>query len=170
LCRAHECLRTASKDLQFLVATDPIKACWEPERAPAEILEATREETAEHVMEPSRRRLRPSARRLTRASTPVDAGSSHSHLGRAAGVRRRTQLTPAPGGQKSQPPRWHVSTNSGRRRESPRHPLTCRQRLPTRRPAHPLCARSAYAYMRIIALGSPSGYVDSGLGRTRFRC
>ncbi len=44
LRRAHERLRTASQDLQSLVATDPIKGRWEPERAPAEILEAAREE------------------------------------------------------------------------------------------------------------------------------
>ncbi len=47
LRRAHERLRTASKDLQSLVATDPIKGRWEPERAPAEILEAAREELRE---------------------------------------------------------------------------------------------------------------------------
>jgi len=44
LRRAHERLRTASKDLQSLVATDPIKGRWEPERAPAAVLEAAREE------------------------------------------------------------------------------------------------------------------------------
>jgi len=44
LQRAHERLRTASKDVQSLVATDPIKGRWEPEPAPAEILEAAREE------------------------------------------------------------------------------------------------------------------------------
>jgi hypothetical protein len=44
LRRAHERLRTASKDLQSIVATDPIKGRWEPERAPPEILDAAREE------------------------------------------------------------------------------------------------------------------------------
>jgi len=44
LRRAHERLRTASQDFQSLVATDPIKGRWEPERAPAEILKAAREE------------------------------------------------------------------------------------------------------------------------------
>ncbi len=44
LRRAHERLRSASKDLQSLVATDPIKGRWEPEQPPAEILEAAREE------------------------------------------------------------------------------------------------------------------------------
>ncbi|MGI8904689.1 MAG: hypothetical protein ACR2IP_13795 [Solirubrobacteraceae bacterium] len=44
LRRAHERLRTASQDLQSLVATDPIKGRWKPEQAPAEILEAAREE------------------------------------------------------------------------------------------------------------------------------
>jgi hypothetical protein len=44
LRRAHEALRRASKDLQSLVATEPIKGRWEPERAPAEILAAAREE------------------------------------------------------------------------------------------------------------------------------
>ncbi len=42
LRRAHERLRTASKDLQALVATSPIKNRWVPEPAPAEILEAAR--------------------------------------------------------------------------------------------------------------------------------
>jgi len=51
------------------------------------------------VMEPGRGRLRPTARRLTRASTPVDASSSHPGLDEAAGVRRRAQLTPAPPGE-----------------------------------------------------------------------
>jgi hypothetical protein len=44
LRRAHERVRAASKDLQSLVATDPMKGRWEPERAPGEILEAAREE------------------------------------------------------------------------------------------------------------------------------
>ncbi len=44
LRRAHERLRSASKEVQSLVATDPIKGRWEPEPAPAEILEAAREE------------------------------------------------------------------------------------------------------------------------------
>ncbi len=44
LRRADERLRTASKDLHALVATDPIKGRWEPEPAPAEILQAAREE------------------------------------------------------------------------------------------------------------------------------
>jgi hypothetical protein len=42
LRRAHERLRTASKDLQALVATSPIKNRWEPEAAPAGILSAAR--------------------------------------------------------------------------------------------------------------------------------
>lgn len=44
LRRAHERVRTASKDLQALVATDPIKGRWEPEPVPGEILDAAREE------------------------------------------------------------------------------------------------------------------------------
>jgi len=44
LRRAHERLRTASQELQSLVATEPIKGRWEPEPAPAEILNAAREE------------------------------------------------------------------------------------------------------------------------------
>ncbi len=44
LRRAHERLRTASQELQSLVATDPIKGRWEPEAAPAEILAAAHEE------------------------------------------------------------------------------------------------------------------------------
>lgn len=44
LRRAHERLRTASKDLQALVATDPIKGRWEPEPAPLEILRAAHDE------------------------------------------------------------------------------------------------------------------------------
>ncbi len=44
LRRAHERLRTASKDLQSLVATDPIKGRWEPEPAPEQILQAAHEE------------------------------------------------------------------------------------------------------------------------------
>jgi len=45
--RAHERLRTASKELQSLVATEPMKGRWEPEPAPAEILEAAQEELRE---------------------------------------------------------------------------------------------------------------------------
>ena len=37
---AHERLRTASQELQALVATEPIKKRWEPEPAPPEILDA----------------------------------------------------------------------------------------------------------------------------------
>lgn len=44
LRRAHERLRTASKALESLVATDPIKGRWAPEKAPAEILQAARDE------------------------------------------------------------------------------------------------------------------------------
>ena len=44
LRRASERLRTASKELESLVATDPIKNRWEPEPAPPEILEAARSE------------------------------------------------------------------------------------------------------------------------------
>lgn len=44
LGRAHKRLRIASKDLQSLVATDPIKGRWEPEPAPAKILVVAREE------------------------------------------------------------------------------------------------------------------------------
>ena len=42
LRRAHERLRTASKDLEALIATEPIKGRWAPEPAPAEILDAAR--------------------------------------------------------------------------------------------------------------------------------
>jgi hypothetical protein len=42
LRRAHERLRTASKELEVLVATEPIKNRWAPEPAPAEILDAAR--------------------------------------------------------------------------------------------------------------------------------
>jgi len=42
LRRAHERLRTASKDLEVLVATEPIKNRWTPEPAPAEILDVAR--------------------------------------------------------------------------------------------------------------------------------
>ena len=42
LRRAHERLRAASKDLEVLVATEPIKNRWAPEPAPAEILDAAR--------------------------------------------------------------------------------------------------------------------------------
>ena len=44
LRRAHERLRTATQDVQALVATDPIKNRWTPEPAPAEILDAARSE------------------------------------------------------------------------------------------------------------------------------
>jgi hypothetical protein len=44
LRRAHERLRTASKDLQALVATDPVAGRWAPEPAPPEIVDAAREE------------------------------------------------------------------------------------------------------------------------------
>ncbi|MGI8411776.1 MAG: hypothetical protein ACR2LV_03510 [Solirubrobacteraceae bacterium] len=44
LRRAHERLRTASKELESLVATDPIKGRWKPERAPGPILDAARHE------------------------------------------------------------------------------------------------------------------------------
>ncbi len=44
LRRAHERLRAASKELEALIATEPIKGRWEPEPAPAEILEAARAE------------------------------------------------------------------------------------------------------------------------------
>jgi hypothetical protein len=37
-------LRTASKELESLVATDPIKNRWAPEPAPPEILDAARSE------------------------------------------------------------------------------------------------------------------------------
>jgi hypothetical protein len=42
LRRAHERLRVASKELEALVATEPIKGRWAPEPAPAEILDAAR--------------------------------------------------------------------------------------------------------------------------------
>jgi hypothetical protein len=42
LRRAHERLRAASKELEALIATEPIKGRWEPEPAPAEILDAAR--------------------------------------------------------------------------------------------------------------------------------
>jgi uncharacterized membrane protein len=44
LRRAHERLRTATQDVMALVATEPIKNRWEPEPAPAEILDAARRE------------------------------------------------------------------------------------------------------------------------------
>ncbi|MGI8428723.1 MAG: hypothetical protein ACR2OB_05330 [Solirubrobacteraceae bacterium] len=44
LRRAHERLRTASKELQSLVATEPIKGRWAPDWASPEILGAAREE------------------------------------------------------------------------------------------------------------------------------
>jgi len=46
LRRAGERLRTASKELESLVATDPIKNRWTPEPAPPEILDAARTELA----------------------------------------------------------------------------------------------------------------------------
>ncbi len=42
LRRAHERLRAASKDLEVLIATEPIKNRWEPEPAPREILDVAR--------------------------------------------------------------------------------------------------------------------------------
>ena len=47
LRRAHERLRAASKDLESLLATEPIKNRWEPEAAPPEILLAARVELAQ---------------------------------------------------------------------------------------------------------------------------
>jgi len=44
LRRAHERLRTATQEVQALVATDPIKNRWAPEPAPPEILGAARRE------------------------------------------------------------------------------------------------------------------------------
>lgn len=44
LQRAHERLRTASKELQALVATDPIKGRHAPEPPPPEIMQAARDE------------------------------------------------------------------------------------------------------------------------------
>ncbi len=44
LRRAHERLRTATQEVQALVATEPIKNRWEPEPAPPEILDAARRE------------------------------------------------------------------------------------------------------------------------------
>jgi hypothetical protein len=44
LRRAHERLRFASKELEVLVATEPIKNRWAPEPAPPEILDAARAE------------------------------------------------------------------------------------------------------------------------------
>lgn len=44
LRRAHERVRTATQDLQALVATEPIKNRWAPEPAPVEILDAARGE------------------------------------------------------------------------------------------------------------------------------
>lgn len=43
LRRAHERLRTASSELQALVATEPIKGRWAPEPAPPVILQAARD-------------------------------------------------------------------------------------------------------------------------------
>ncbi|HVL30636.1 MAG TPA: hypothetical protein VM299_00235 [Solirubrobacteraceae bacterium] len=42
LRRAHERLRAASKELEALIATEPIKGRWEPEPPPPEILAAAR--------------------------------------------------------------------------------------------------------------------------------
>jgi DNA-binding SARP family transcriptional activator len=42
LRRAHERLRAASKELEALIATEPIKGRWAPEPAPVEILDAAR--------------------------------------------------------------------------------------------------------------------------------
>lgn len=47
LRRAHERLRSASKELEILVATEPIKNRWAPEPAPPEILDAARTELRE---------------------------------------------------------------------------------------------------------------------------
>jgi hypothetical protein len=47
LRRAHERLRAASKELEVLVATEPIKNRWEPEPPPPEILGAARAELQE---------------------------------------------------------------------------------------------------------------------------
>jgi hypothetical protein len=49
LRRAHERLRSASQELQSLIATEPIKNRWEPEPAPPEILQAARDSYAEAV-------------------------------------------------------------------------------------------------------------------------
>lgn len=42
LRRAHERLRAASKELEVLIATEPIKNRWAPEPAPPEILDTAR--------------------------------------------------------------------------------------------------------------------------------
>ena len=55
LRRASERLRTASKELEVLVATDPIKNRWEPDPAPPEILQAARDELAAAWSELQRR-------------------------------------------------------------------------------------------------------------------
>jgi hypothetical protein len=47
LRRAHERLRAASKELEALIATEPIKNRWEPEPAPPEILQAARDALAQ---------------------------------------------------------------------------------------------------------------------------
>ncbi|MEA2149527.1 MAG: hypothetical protein QOD69_1357 [Solirubrobacteraceae bacterium] len=47
LRRAHERLRSASKELEVLVATEPMKNRWAPEPAPPEILDAARAELRE---------------------------------------------------------------------------------------------------------------------------
>lgn len=44
LRRAHERVRTATREVMALVATEPIKNRWEPEPAPPEILDAARRE------------------------------------------------------------------------------------------------------------------------------
>lgn len=44
LRRAHERVRTATRELMALVATEPIKNRWAPEPAPPEILAAARQE------------------------------------------------------------------------------------------------------------------------------
>lgn len=49
LRRAHERLRSASQELQALIATEPIKNRWAPEPAPPEILQAAKDSYDEAV-------------------------------------------------------------------------------------------------------------------------
>ncbi len=51
LRRAGERLRAASKELESLVATDPIKNRWAPEPAPPEILDAAKTAVATTLSE-----------------------------------------------------------------------------------------------------------------------
>ncbi len=69
LRRAHERLRTASQELESLVATEPIKGRWEPEPAPPEILGAARV-----ALEQAYRELRRCERELLGWEAPAEHG------------------------------------------------------------------------------------------------